>query len=132
MIKKKDPMVPVIMITAYSDVAVAVESLKSGAKEFIQKERVKPEDYVGIIKRSMEEFYKETIHLPIDVKRELSEQELYFIERALRRIPKKTEVWKYLGYSSRFAMRRRVLRIFEKYPELKKKFPSLYKRFKKS
>ncbi len=36
-IRKVDPLVSVIMITAYGDVDLAVESMKSGAVDFIQK-----------------------------------------------------------------------------------------------
>jgi two-component system response regulator HydG len=40
-IKKKDPHLAVIMITAYGDVDLAVESMRIGAFDFIQKPRGK-------------------------------------------------------------------------------------------
>lgn len=49
-IKLKNPDLPVIIMTAYSDVDVAVESLKHGADDFIQKKKVSLDDYRLILK----------------------------------------------------------------------------------
>jgi len=43
-IKSELPHLPVIMITAYGDVDIAVEAMKLGAADFIQKEKVSPEE----------------------------------------------------------------------------------------
>jgi DNA-binding NtrC family response regulator len=74
-------------------------------------------------------FAKEEIELPADMKKKLAELELHYIKEALRKTGKKTEAWSLLGYSNRFALRRRVLGIFSKYPELKGTFSSLYESF---
>jgi len=39
-IKNQNPSLPVLIMTAYSDVDIAVESLKLGAEDFIQKDKV--------------------------------------------------------------------------------------------
>jgi len=44
-IKAQDPYLPVLIITAYGDIDVAVESLKLGAEDFIQKNKVSLDDY---------------------------------------------------------------------------------------
>lgn len=74
---------------------------------------------------------KELIDFPVDIKKKLAEVELRYIKEALDRTKKKTEAWKALGYSNRFALRRRVLGIFIKYPDLIEKFKSLYLAFSK-
>ena len=45
MIKEREPDLPVLMMTAYSDVDIAVESLKLGAEDFIQKNKVNLEEF---------------------------------------------------------------------------------------
>lgn len=47
-VKKKDPATSVILITAYSDIRVAVEAIKSGAFEYITKP-VNPEELLHVI-----------------------------------------------------------------------------------
>ncbi len=48
-IKEENPLLPVIMITAYPDVDSAIEALKIGAKDYIQKEKVDIKMLVKII-----------------------------------------------------------------------------------
>lgn len=74
---------------------------------------------------------EETIELPVDMRRKLAEVELTHIKEALERTKKKTEAWKILGYANRFTLRRRILRIFTKYPELIEKFKPLHNTFSK-
>ena len=45
LIKREAPDLPVLIMTAYGDVDTAVESLKIGAEDFIQKTRFSPADY---------------------------------------------------------------------------------------
>ncbi len=61
------------------------------------------------------------VHFPVDIKRKLAEIELEYIRKALQLAGKKTEAWKLLGYSSRYAFHRRIKTILEKYPDLKRK-----------
>jgi len=74
---------------------------------------------------------KELVKLPVNISKRLAEVELAYIEEALRKTGKKTEAWKILGYSNRFALRRRVLCIFDRYPELKSSFLMLKKLYLK-
>lgn len=43
--KKDDPDIPIIMMTAYSDIDTAVETLKLGAEDYIQKHKATLSDY---------------------------------------------------------------------------------------
>ena len=74
----------------------------------------------------------EKSEFPTNINRKLAETELLYIEKALKQTGKKTETWKLLGYSNRFALRRRVLSILQKYPELKLKFPYISLKFSSS
>jgi DNA-binding NtrC family response regulator len=54
----------------------------------------------------------------------LAQMELALIERALQQVNgRKTEAWKLLGLNDRFALRRRVIRIWKQYPALLDAFP---------
>ena len=65
-----------------------------------------------------------------DLSKSLARVELYYIEQALNLTKgRKTEAWKILGLNDRFALRRRVKIIFEKYPELKKEFAKVASMF---
>ncbi len=44
-IKTQDPDIPVIMMTAYSDIETAVDTMKMGAEDYIQKNKVTLSDY---------------------------------------------------------------------------------------
>jgi len=66
---------------------------------------------------------------PIDINLKLAELEVSYISDALKISGKKTEAWKLLGYSNRFALRRKVLTIFKKYPQLKDSYRILYELF---
>ncbi len=48
-VKAQDPDIPVIMMTAYSDIETAVEALKIGAEDYIQKNKVALSDYKHIV-----------------------------------------------------------------------------------
>jgi DNA-binding NtrC family response regulator len=72
------------------------------------------------------------IKFPLNIHMKLAELELRCVEEALKSVRKKTEAWKLLGYSNRFALRRRILKIFKKYPELKTCYSSLYDAFAKN
>jgi len=66
----------------------------------------------------------------IDLEREKARLELAQIEKALEKAGgKKTEAWKLLGLNDRFALRRRVLSIKKKYPELIKEFKLINSKF---
>ncbi len=69
--------------------------------------------------------------LPVDIMKKIAEVELNYIGEALSKTGKKTEAYKLLGYSNRFALRRRVLTIFNKYPELINSFPEVKEAFTK-
>jgi DNA-binding NtrC family response regulator len=65
-----------------------------------------------------------------DVFRSLAVTELRMAEEALLRVGgKKTEAWKLLNYPNRFAMLRRIKRIFHDYPDLAETFPELSRRY---
>jgi DNA-binding NtrC family response regulator len=60
----------------------------------------------------------------IDLGEELARTELDYIQQALCLTEgKKTEAWRLLGLNDRFALRRRVKRIGEAYPDLINIFP---------
>jgi len=66
----------------------------------------------------------------IDIYEEIARTELFYIEQALVATRgKKTEAWRLLKYNDRFALSRRVRRILEEYPHLKKEFPQIKERF---
>jgi len=67
----------------------------------------------------------------IKINEELAKLELKYIEEALKRCNgKKTEAYKLLGYADRFALRRRVKKIIETYPQLVNQFPYIKKIYK--
>jgi transcriptional regulator with PAS, ATPase and Fis domain len=56
----------------------------------------------------------------------LARTELAEVERALEKAGwKKTQAWKLLGLNDRYALRRRVLRLLEDYPNLSAQFPRI-------
>lgn len=56
----------------------------------------------------------------------LARRELQLTVEALRASGwRKTEAWKLLGYSNRFTMRRRIMRLINQYPSMKSDFPEL-------
>lgn len=58
--------------------------------------------------------------------------ELKLVKEAMEKTGgKKIAVAKMLGYSDRFALRRRVLAIFRKFPNLKNEYAELYQKFVK-
>jgi len=60
------------------------------------------------------------------LKEALARTELAEVERALEKTAwKKTQAWKLLGLNDRYALRRRVLRLLEDYPNLSAQFPRL-------
>ena len=68
----------------------------------------------------------------IDVAQELAKTELNYIEQALRNVDgKKTEAWKLLKYNDRFAIRRRIEILTERYPHLLDSFPYTKKGYPK-
>ncbi len=95
------------------------------AKSKVLKSGYLPERITGKEKRT----YFEIPEFPIDINQKLAEHELTYIEAALKKTGKKTKAWKILGYSNRFALRRRVQTIFRKYPDLMERFPVLRQKF---
>ena len=66
-----------------------------------------------------------------DLSKNPARMELSYFEQALNLTRgRKTEASELLGLNDRFALRRRVKIIFEKYPELKKEFEKVAPRFK--
>lgn len=53
-IKSAYPKIPVIMMTAYGDIDIAVESMKLGAADFIQKGKIDIREYRKVIKNVLE------------------------------------------------------------------------------
>ena len=82
-----------------------------------------------IIAKKQDLSYTEAVKLPVNMGKKLAEVELIHIREALEKTGKKTEAWKLLEYPDRFTLRRRILGIFNKYPELKDSFPALHKLF---
>jgi len=65
-----------------------------------------------------------------NVEKILAETELIHIQDALGKTGwKKTEAWRILGYKNRFILRRRVVKIFNKFPEFAEVYRKLYKAF---
>ena len=90
-------------------------------KEIIEP-RFLPEEISKFKKLAIKD---EKVKFPVDISKKLAEFELRYIEEALRLTGKKTEAWKILGYPNRFALRRKVINIFKKYPELRLSYPLL-------
>ena len=80
-IKKENPELPVVMMTAYGDIDIAVESMKLGASDFIQKNKVNISDIKNIIYNHIEKS---------KLKKKISE-----LEVELQRL----EPWKIIGSS---------------------------------
>ena len=53
-IKVERPYLPVMMMTAYGDVDIAVETMKLGASDFVQKGRVDIREFTKIITKTLE------------------------------------------------------------------------------
>ncbi len=53
-IKEKWPHIPVIIITGYGTISTAVQAIKLGAYEYIEKP-FNPEDILSVVKRSLED-----------------------------------------------------------------------------
>lgn len=60
--------------------------------------------------------------ITIDLDEELATFELNCIDRALATEERKSEAWRVLGLNDRFALRRRVQRLFRRYPKLSNKY----------
>jgi DNA-binding NtrC family response regulator len=66
----------------------------------------------------------------INITEELAKVELAYIEKALKMVDgKKTEAWKLLNYNDRFAMRRRIEIIADKFPHLLDEFPYVKEKY---
>ena len=59
LIKEENPLVPVIMVTAYPDVDSAIQALKIGARDYIQKEKVDIPSLVKMVDSVISETGKE-------------------------------------------------------------------------
>ena len=72
-IKSEYPKIPVIMMTAYGDIEIAVESMKLGAADFIQKGKIDIREYRKVINGVLE---KSLLEKKIDLlEEELSKTE---------------------------------------------------------
>lgn len=61
-VKRKNPSVPVIIMTAYEEMATAIKLIKSGAYDYITKPLI-PEEVLGLLKEAMTE--EEVQHDPV-------------------------------------------------------------------
>ncbi|MGQ9817022.1 MAG: sigma-54-dependent transcriptional regulator [bacterium] len=67
-----------------------------------------------------------------DIAERLAVYELNLVREALAKTGgKKLEVCKLLGYKDRFALRRRIITIFKKFPDLKEEFAEVFERFRR-
>ena len=113
-----------------------IRELKQAIQHGILKARLEGEKLIDrkhlpqeIVTGKETQMKPQTVSLPVNISRRLAEIELTYVAEALRKTGKKTEAWALLGYSDRFALRRRVLTIFRKYPDLKAPFHPLEKLF---
>lgn len=83
--------IPVIIMTAYGDIDVAVESMKLGAADFIQKTRVNLDDLRKILKHVIE--------------RSRAERRAAELEKEVQRL----EPWDLIGGNSKLEALRRVI-----------------------
>ena len=97
-------------------------------------QKVMPEDLPYEIQKgqtaSLEKRKVEVPQQGVNVEEELARMELTYIEQALKRCNgRKTKAWSLLGYNDRFALRRRVDAIKQRYPHLFRELPYLRKKF---
>ena len=93
-VKKVDPHIPVILITAYGSVSMAVEALKEGAFYFFEKPILnKLESLLTIIRQALktQEMEKELSHL----RREVSEK--YSFPNIIGNHPRMVEIFDIIG-----------------------------------
>jgi two-component system NtrC family response regulator len=97
-IKKMDPGIPVIMITAYGSVSMAVDALKKGAFYFFEKPIFNNlEQFFAIIRQALkaQEMEKELDHL----RKEVSEK--YSFPNIIGNHPKMQEIFELVGKVAR-------------------------------
>jgi len=93
-VKKVDPHIPIILITAYGSVSMAVEALKEGAFYFFEKPILnKLESLLTIIRQALktQEMEKELSHL----RREVSEK--YSFPNIIGNHPRMVEIFDIIG-----------------------------------
>jgi len=93
-VKKMDPEIPVILITAYGSVSMAVEALKKGAFYFFEKPIFNNlEQFFAIIRQALkaQEMERELLHL----RKEVSEK--YSFPNIIGNHPKMQEIFEIIG-----------------------------------
>lgn len=134
----REPGAAVVVISAYGDIATAVEVLNKGAKAFIEKGKFS----LDAIRQQIEQTLNDMIAFYLfkgnsdyvqnkSIYTSLAEYELRLAEIALVQCDgKKTEAWKIAGYKDRFAMRRRLKKLIGNYPDMAVRFPTVYEAYK--
>ncbi len=91
-VKKIDPSIEVIMVTAYATVESAVEALKNGARDYLIKP-FKMEELKILIERTMEEKRRkeENIYLKSRYKEEVKFSDLIYKSKIMERVMEKVK-----------------------------------------
>ncbi len=92
-VKKEDPELPVIMMTAYPDVDSAVEALKLGAKDYVQKEKIDISALIKIVKAVIKETNLERKLRYLEKKIEnLEPEEIVGESKAIKKVKEKARI----------------------------------------
>jgi DNA-binding NtrC family response regulator len=55
-IRASHPLVPIVMMTSSADIDLAIEAMKLGASDFVEKARIRPREFIQVLKNAREHF----------------------------------------------------------------------------